>query len=826
MRSRRWVSSTRLSISAGCLLAGSLVLGQAQAPGENLVRSPSFESDDGWETAGPMSRDRHRTGTRSLKLSTATDALVENNWTRVQAMSAAFAIKPSTRYTLSVWVCLPATFKTANRDGRLRGAHASLPIFDAKGEPIGPSWIIGAGRELSRSLTTAGGWVCLRRRFTTPSKAVSAQVRLGVADVGAAFFDDVSLVEAGSDEQRPSCAIASPLPSDAARPVFGAGRWTLRGEPFLPFGFWASARFVGAEDVANAIRHHCNLFGFTVNTALPIAEQKDLAAAMAETQRQGVYVALLTHTFDVNMRNVGWAEAKAEELASFAARHDNVIAWMLKDDAPCRTEVVDAVHQNATLLRRFDRRLPFMVDLIPRRGSLGLPWGEWAGFLDMMCTYVYPVPYAKTLHFGGGLEEVQQIVDLVQEGVRPAMLWYVVQAHIQDPYRKILDIDSREQFLASPEQVRLITYYVIQRGVRGIYFFRYRIETAECLGEDRMAEIGLMGCEMDIAGRFFAAGERQPPVPATIEGNGGESVEAVPFQLGEETLYLLTRHGRSYQVHVDAQPRRVRLMLPESCKSALRVRWPRPEDLPIQRRAGSASVEVGDFDLSELIVTSRSAAVGRAYADKLATLSADAALFAVEGAEATAAKFEGTLRLIAGAMPQELSAGAAAERERVGDARKRLEAHDLAGAFVRGRAAQRAYRGLITRCVRHARDTAQHDTEFKAYRSLVAALVKAGRLNPQASRRLGHTPSFPISRYMAQGFDPDEPLATVFYTLPKFYGAFADEALRQELAATVQAAVRGKGGGAQQPAQMAEALAALSKGDFAAVTPKITAFLD
>lgn len=773
----------------------------------NLAPNPSFEADGGWETTGAATKEKARSGSRSLKLSTASQKVIENNWTRVQAMSAKFAIKPSTRYTLSVWVWVPETFETAHPDGRLRGAHASLPIFDVEGKPIGAAWWIGAGREMTRAQTTNGNWFCMRRRFTTPPKAASACVRLGVADVGIAFFDDVSLAETGPMELRRPCRITSPLPAHSRRPVFRQGRWWLDGKPFFPFGFWGSANRRTPIDVSNIKRHHCNIVGLPISWTGKIDEQETLRATVAEAARQRVYVILLAHTRDQNRRYTTWTEGEAKALTSFAARFDNIIGWMLMDDAPCRTEVVDTVHRNAALLRRFDPSLPFMVDLIPRRGSLTQAWGEWGGFLDMISTYVYPIPYTRTLHFDAGLESAQRLVDLVQESVKPPMLWYVVQAHVQDAYRKALGL-YKEHYLASPDQIRLMTYYVIQHGVRGIYYFRYRIESPEFHGADRMAEIGLMGCEMDVVGDFFAGGERLPPVATAIDGGEDERVEAVPFRRGSDTLYLLTRHGPQFQVHVNAQPCRVRLPIPASCKAAWRVRWPKPEPLPIRRDAEGVAVEIPDFDLTDFILASRSPTAARAYQSKMAELLPDVAVFAAEGAEAAAAKFDRVFASIASAMPRDITVAVSEAREQVANARSSLDAGDLAQAYVRAREAQRAYRKLISACVRHARDTAPGGPQFRAYRRLLDALVRQGHIKPKDARRFGHLPSYTIPKSMANAFDFEEPLTTVFYTLPRFYGAFADNDLLKELADVVERRLRS--------ARAREGLAALRRGDFVA----------
>ena len=795
----------------------------ATGPRGNLVINPSFEADGAWETEASVSAAQAHTGTRSLKMSTLSEKVVKNNFTRVQALSDRFPIKPSTRYTLSGWVLIPETFKTSHPDGRLRGAHISLPMFDAAGEAVGQGWMIGAGREMNRSLATDGKWLQIRRHFTTPLGVAAAQVRLGIADVGVAFFDDIALAEA-EEVARPSCKVTQPLPLDSPRPVLRDGRWTLRGKPFFPFGFWGSAVKMTADDMRNVKRHHCNIVGLWVDWARRIEEQPTLEVLITAAKANGVYIVLLADTLDRNIRDTAWTEDQARALAAFAARHDNVIGWMLRDDAPCRTEIVDVVHENAARLRRFDPRLPIMVDVIPRRGSIRQAWGEWGGFLDMMCTYVYPVPYRRTLHFEDGLESVQMLTDLVQESTRPPMLWFVVQAHLQDWYRKALAVPGTDHFLSSPDQVRLITYYVIQHGVRGIYFFRYRIELPRFAGGDRMAEIGLMGCEMGVIGSFLAAGERLPGFTIPIEGREGESVEVVSFRLGKETLYLLTRHGRQYQVHVHAEPCRVRLPIGASSKVACLLRWPEPQEMPVRNEGGRAVVEIADLDLTGFVVTSESATSFDALRSAMAERLPDAAEFAVAEAEAMAENFDRVFQSISLAMPADVQADAAHFRNQVKKARGHLAAKRLGAAYTEARAAHRACHTVISRCVRHAREVSPRDKQFIAYRKLMDALVRAKCLDAKTARSLGHAGSYDIPKGMKQGLDPDEPLATVFYTLPRFYGAFAEPSLRDLLIEKAGSSLRKKLGAGKSSA-IDEASALLKQGDFASAAKRIEELL-
>ena len=158
-------------------------------------------------------------------------------------------------------------------------------------------------------------------------------------------------------------------------------------------------------------------------------------------------------------------------------------------------------------------------------------------------------------------------------------------------------------------------------------------------------------------------------------------------------------------------------------------------------------------------------------------------------------------------------------------ARRTLEAGDTATAYLAARSAQRAYRRLISRGVVHARRTAQRDARFGAYRRLVDLLVKKGCLEAKLARRLGHWPSYNVHKIMRQGFDAEEPLATTYYTLPKFYGAFADQALLKELVEAARKGIRNKLG-AEREGASAAALAVLKEGDFAAAAGRMEAFFE
>ena len=199
-----------LGLLVSCAIC-AFVTGPGQAadtPG-NLVTDPSFDRADAafWsDVPEHITTERAHSGTRAVKLAAAED--VDAHFTRDQVVTQRIAIKPSTEYQVRAWVFVPEDFRTGDAKGNVRGAHVDVAVYDGNGKVLDPIWTVAGLPELRCETATGGRWAQLDSVFRTDPAAAFAVIRLGMADTGTAYFDDVSLEEyAGpQDDNTGDCA--------------------------------------------------------------------------------------------------------------------------------------------------------------------------------------------------------------------------------------------------------------------------------------------------------------------------------------------------------------------------------------------------------------------------------------------------------------------------------------------------------------------------------------------------------------------------------------------------------------------------------------------
>ncbi|MBM4048382.1 MAG: hypothetical protein FJ279_25040, partial [Planctomycetes bacterium] len=173
-----------------------------------LIVNPSFEFEDGWDKAECMTAEQARTGRRSLKLDTSELPLVETHFTRLQAWSDFVALEPEMWYRISVWVKAPTGFRTGK--GEPRGAHVGFPAFDKDKTALVREWTIAGETDVTFGKATGEQWVEMAKTFRTPPGTAFGRVRLGMADNGVAYFDDLKLEKLGKESplgKLPPCTI-------------------------------------------------------------------------------------------------------------------------------------------------------------------------------------------------------------------------------------------------------------------------------------------------------------------------------------------------------------------------------------------------------------------------------------------------------------------------------------------------------------------------------------------------------------------------------------------------------------------------------------------
>ena len=167
----------------------------------DLVADPSFEAigqqegnGEAWPNAARYVTDeRAHSGRYAVKLSAPSQ--VANHFTRTQVLTGRISVRPSAEYEVSVWVFVPSDFGTSDVSANVRGAHLGVATHDTRGETIDQIWTVAGLPELRQAASTQGEWRRLSCRFDTVPAVATVVIRLGIADTGTAYFDDLELKE-------------------------------------------------------------------------------------------------------------------------------------------------------------------------------------------------------------------------------------------------------------------------------------------------------------------------------------------------------------------------------------------------------------------------------------------------------------------------------------------------------------------------------------------------------------------------------------------------------------------------------------------------------
>jgi hypothetical protein len=242
-------------------------------------------------------------------------------------------------------------------------------------------------------------------------------------------------------------------------------------------------------------------------------------------------------------------------------------------------------------------------------------------------TYLYPLQKDEiygAVDIEGGLEDLQRLIANTQriwEQEVYVQIW--CQAHMQGPAYGRVGLGPGETFLPSPEQQRLMTYYILQSGGRGIVYFNSNSILDAHLGTGRRNEIGILWHELAPVETLIAGGRRTP-----LETDR-EAVEATAYTYKGETAVLVSNHiPKSNRYVSDGEVRNVTVIMPEDAGQGVtfyQLRFPDVLQLTATSRGDRLHIGVPQFDLTTLVLgtadPNRPEQVRETYRSKLRRLS-------------------------------------------------------------------------------------------------------------------------------------------------------------------------------------------------------------
>ena len=147
--------------------------------------------------------------------------------------------------------------------------------------------------------------------------------------------------------------------------------------------------------------------------------------------------------------------------------HPAIIGWNMCDDTFDR--YYPFLERTLKIIKRYDPINIITATMMDPRHPERLPEGafkKWINLLDYPITYLYPLQ-RDSIYGGitikGGLEDLQRLIANTQNiWKKPVYIQIWCQAHMQGGSYGRVGLDSGETFLPSPEQQRLMTYYILQ----------------------------------------------------------------------------------------------------------------------------------------------------------------------------------------------------------------------------------------------------------------------------------------------------------------------------------------------------------------------------
>jgi hypothetical protein len=463
-------------------------------------------------------------------------------------------------------------------------------------------------------------------------------------------------------------AAATALAAVPPRPVeLRDGILTVKGKPFYPLGTWSDGPTTPEELAQLGMNVHFMGIGPSPQGAANLAKVVDKFSS------SGI---LVIPYFGFGGAGVTpWAKADLEAYLKPLGNSPGILAWYIGDDLsevhlPGMSATADTVHAN-------DKMHPIVADYIAKPDPQGR--AVFRPYLDIMCQYGYPIPNVSIEDYGRFFDEQRLAVG--------DPLWTWVQAFMGAHAGNELLLGAEGPGpLPEPEQVRLLTYVALNRGVRGILFFA--IQPFRTVLEIK-AEIALLCREIRMLEPYLAGGKLSLDIPTS-----DPIVKASSFARPEGAAVALVVMGENYHRWVDEGVR-------ENVSFTVRCRGEKPRAVlatlpePVECRVeqlgpGKVRVTVPKLEMGGLVLVTPDAREIERVKREAARHAAQVAPLAVQGATAQFRKVAGTYWNLGSNLPDAEAV--------LGDAEQNLRAAYAALVNRHPRAAVAASRAVMLLC--------------------------------------------------------------------------------------------------------------------------------
>lgn len=471
------------------------------------------------------------------------------------------------------------------------------------------------------------------------------------------------------------CALAS---SSDAGVVFRGGLLEVDGKPFFPLGTW-SDHLTTPEELAQ-LGMNVHFIGIGPSAEGPA----NLEKTVKRFSSKGIMVIPYFGYGGASVQP--WAKADLEAYLRPLADSPGILAWYIGDDLtqvhlPGMKATADTVHAH-------DRTHPVVADYIAEPDPEGQK--VFRPYLDIMCQYGYPIP-------DDSLEKYADFFDTQRLSVGDP-LWTWIQAFMWGHTARELRLGAEGPGpLPEPEQVRLLTYVALNRGVRGLLFFA--IQHFRTIPEIS-AEIALLCREIHLLEPYLAGGKLSLDIQTS-----DQTVKASSFARPGGAAVALVVMGENYHRWVDDRVLQ-NVSFTVSCKGAqpraLLVTLPEPVECPVERLTPArVRVTVPSLELGGLVLVTSDASEIERIKRQAKRMASEVAALAVEGATAQYRKVAGAYWLLGSDGPGALATLAEAHTA-LREAHRHLARRQPLKAVASARRAMRQCRRAVDAAMRFA----------------------------------------------------------------------------------------------------------------------------
>jgi hypothetical protein len=302
---------------------------------------------------------------------------------------------------------------------------------------------------------------------------------------------------------------------------FRDGLLSVDGKPFFALTGWG-----GSPEELERLGLNTTFIG-------SVADESGLAARREQMRPYAAKGMQLIAYPGIRMGNATLAQHEEKvRTTAMLTTEPNLIGFFIGDDM---SEIhLEAIKRTSTLLREYAPGRPIFADYIGEETAEAKE--VFTRDIDIRCNYTYPVP-------GNPFRTYVEFFDTHREFVGDP-LWTFLQCFGWESWseRLHLGVESDGPMPDAP-QLRAMTYIALNRGLRGVIFFPFRVFARR---PDLAAETAVVSREVKLVNDHLAAGEQTFNLVTS-----DTSVEASAMRYGRSTAVVAVVVGDNFHRWVD-----------------------------------------------------------------------------------------------------------------------------------------------------------------------------------------------------------------------------------------------------------------------------------